>query len=57
MDVVVVNMNEPPSLLRNDVSGDGHWLKVLLDRRQVESKRDRRARRRAATEAARRHRK
>jgi hypothetical protein len=30
LDVVVVNMNEPPSLLRNDVSGDGHWLKVLL---------------------------
>jgi hypothetical protein len=23
-------MNEPPSLLRNDVSGTGHWLKVLL---------------------------
>jgi len=30
VDVVVVNMNEPPSLLRNDVSGGGHWLKVLL---------------------------
>jgi hypothetical protein len=30
MDVVVMNMNEPPSLLRNDVSGTGHWLKVLL---------------------------
>jgi hypothetical protein len=25
-----MNMNEPPSLLRNDVSGTGHWLKVLL---------------------------
>jgi len=23
-------MNEPPSLLRNDVTGGGHWLKVLL---------------------------
>jgi hypothetical protein len=23
-------MNEPPSLLRNDLSGGGHWLKVLL---------------------------
>jgi hypothetical protein len=23
-------MNEPPSLLRNDVSGSGSWLKVLL---------------------------
>jgi hypothetical protein len=30
VDIVVVNLNEPPSLLRNDVSGDGHWLKVLL---------------------------
>jgi enediyne biosynthesis protein E4 len=30
MDVVVMNMNEPPSLLRNDVSSGGHWLKVLL---------------------------
>src|SRR5205823_3137499 len=25
-----MNMNEPPSLLRNDVSGSSHWLKVLL---------------------------
>lgn len=25
-----MNMNEPPSLLRNDVSGSHHWLKVLL---------------------------
>jgi hypothetical protein len=31
VDVVVVNLNEPPSLLRNDVSGQGHWLKVLLE--------------------------
>jgi enediyne biosynthesis protein E4 len=30
MDVLVMNMNEPPSLLRNDVSGGYHWLKVLL---------------------------
>ena len=30
VDVLVWNMNEPPSLLRNDVSGNGHWLKVLL---------------------------
>jgi hypothetical protein len=30
MDVVVVNMNEPPSLLRNDVTGNGNWLKVRL---------------------------
>jgi hypothetical protein len=26
----VVNMNEPPSLLRNDVTGTNQWLKVLL---------------------------
>jgi hypothetical protein len=30
IDIVVMNMNEPPSLLRNDVSGSHHWLKVLL---------------------------
>ena len=30
IDVLVWNMNEPPSLLRNDLSGDGHWLKVQL---------------------------
>ena len=30
VDMVIVNMNEPPSLLRNDVSGGGHWLKVKL---------------------------
>ena len=30
VDVLVMNMNEPPSLLRNDVAGTGGWLKVLL---------------------------
>jgi hypothetical protein len=30
LDILIINMNEPPSLLRNDVTGDGHWLKVLL---------------------------
>jgi len=30
MDVLLMNMNEPPSLLRNDVTGSDHWLKVLL---------------------------
>jgi len=30
VDVLIVNMNEPPSLLRNDVTGSAHWLKVLL---------------------------
>jgi hypothetical protein len=31
VDVVIMNMNEPPSLLRNDVSSGHHWLKVLLE--------------------------
>jgi hypothetical protein len=31
VDILVMNMNEPPSLLRNDVTGGGHWLKVLLE--------------------------
>jgi hypothetical protein len=30
VDMLVVNMNEPPSLLRNDMTGDNHWLKVKL---------------------------
>lgn len=30
IDAVVVNQNEPPSLLRNDVSGGHHWIKVKL---------------------------
>lgn len=29
-DVLVMNMNEPPSLLRNDQSSGNHWLKVKL---------------------------
>jgi hypothetical protein len=28
IDVLIVDLNEPPSLLRNDVDGDNHWLKV-----------------------------
>ena len=30
VDILVVNMNEPPSLLRNDISGTNHWLTVHL---------------------------
>ncbi len=30
IDILVVNLNEPPSLLRNDLSGDGSWIKVKL---------------------------
>ena len=30
LDILIMNMNEPPSLLRNDVTGRGHWLKVKL---------------------------
>jgi hypothetical protein len=30
LDILIVNLNEPPSLLRNDVTGPHHWLKVLL---------------------------
>ena len=28
--MVVINLNEPPSLLRNDLTGDRNWLKVFL---------------------------
>jgi hypothetical protein len=30
LDIVIMNQNEPPSLLKNDVSGDFHWLKLKL---------------------------
>src|SRR6202453_4295275 len=30
LDILVLNMNEPPSLLRNDLTGTNHWLKVKL---------------------------
>ena len=30
VDLLVINHNEPPSLLRNDVSGGHHWIKVKL---------------------------
>jgi enediyne biosynthesis protein E4 len=30
VDILIVNLNEPPSLLRNDVTGTDHWLKVQL---------------------------
>ncbi|MGH9665175.1 MAG: ASPIC/UnbV domain-containing protein, partial [Bryobacteraceae bacterium] len=30
IDIVIVNHNEPPSLLRNDVTGDHHWIKIKL---------------------------
>jgi len=31
MDVLIVNMNEPPCLLRNDVNPKQHWIKVKLE--------------------------
>jgi len=31
VDILVINLNEPPSLLRNDVSGKQNWLKVKLE--------------------------
>jgi hypothetical protein len=30
VDILIMNINEPPSLLRNDLGGSGHWLKVKL---------------------------
>ena len=30
VDIVVVNLNEPPSLLRNDLKGNRNWVKVCL---------------------------
>jgi len=30
LDILILNINEPPSLLRNDLQGKHHWLKVKL---------------------------
>jgi hypothetical protein len=30
LDMVIMNVNEPPSLLRNDAPKENHWLKVRL---------------------------
>jgi enediyne biosynthesis protein E4 len=30
LDILIMNQNEPPTLLRNDVTGNRHWLKVKL---------------------------
>ena len=30
MDVLIVNQNEPPSLLRNDLTGSHRWIKIKL---------------------------
>ncbi|HEV2499658.1 MAG TPA: CRTAC1 family protein, partial [Terriglobia bacterium] len=30
LDILIVNRDEPPSLLRNDLSGNHHWLKARL---------------------------
>jgi hypothetical protein len=31
MDILIMNQNEPPSLLRNDLTGSNHWIKVKLE--------------------------
>jgi len=31
IDMVIVNLNEPPSLLRNDLAGKANWIKVKLE--------------------------
>jgi hypothetical protein len=31
VDILVMNMNEPPSLLRNDYSGNASWIEIALE--------------------------
>ncbi|HEV2396487.1 MAG TPA: CRTAC1 family protein [Candidatus Sulfotelmatobacter sp.] len=31
MDVLIINMNEPPSLLRNDLPRKENWIKIMLE--------------------------
>jgi hypothetical protein len=30
LDILIMNVNEPPSLLRNDAPANNHWLKIKL---------------------------
>ncbi|MBI1788051.1 MAG: ASPIC/UnbV domain-containing protein, partial [Acidobacteria bacterium] len=30
LDILIWNRNEPPSLLRNDLRGSAHWLRIKL---------------------------
>jgi hypothetical protein len=30
LDILIINLNEPPSLLRNDLAGKANWIKVKL---------------------------
>ena len=39
VDVLVINMNEPPSLLRNDYAGRNHWIEREARRHDVEPRR------------------
>ncbi|MGH9631955.1 MAG: CRTAC1 family protein, partial [Bryobacteraceae bacterium] len=34
LDVLIMNMDEPPSLLRNDLKSGNHWIKVRLEGRK-----------------------
>jgi len=31
IDILIINLNEPPSLLRNDLTGKTNWIKVKLE--------------------------
>jgi enediyne biosynthesis protein E4 len=31
LDILIINLNEPPSLLRNDIRGKQNWIKVRLE--------------------------
>src|SRR5271155_3214576 len=31
VDILIINLNEPPSLLRNDILGKANWIKVKLE--------------------------
>jgi hypothetical protein len=31
LDLLIVNLNEPPTLLRNDIKGNNRWIKVKLN--------------------------
>ena len=42
IDVLVVNMDDRPTLLRNDTHGGGHWITLAARRHEEQPRRDRR---------------
>jgi hypothetical protein len=40
VDILVMNLNETPSLVRNDLKGNHNWIKIKLEVSEIQSQRD-----------------